>query len=53
MKIRELRRKAEEALGTKFDVRRFHDALLGNGTVPLPVLEPTIDEFIAAEQKRT
>ena len=52
LKIRELRRRAEQALGAKFDVRRFHDAVLGNGSVPLTVLEQVIDEFIAAEQKR-
>jgi uncharacterized protein (DUF885 family) len=52
LKIRELRRRAEQALGAKFDVRRFHDAVLGNGSVPLTVLEQVIDEFIASEQKR-
>jgi uncharacterized protein (DUF885 family) len=52
LKIRELRRRAEQTLGAKFDVRRFHDAVLGNGSVPLTVLEQVIDEFIAAEQKR-
>ena len=52
LKIRELRRRAEQALGAKFDVRRFHDAVLGNGSVPLTVLEQVIDEWIAAEQKR-
>jgi uncharacterized protein (DUF885 family) len=52
LKIRELRAKAEKALGAKFDVRRFHDAVLGNGSVPMPVLEQVIDGFIASEQKR-
>jgi uncharacterized protein (DUF885 family) len=52
LKIRELRRRAEQTLGAKFDVRRFHDAVLGNGSVPLTVLEQVIDEFIADEQKR-
>lgn len=46
LKIKELRRKAESALGTDFDVREFHDAVLGNGSVTLPILEETIDRFI-------
>lgn len=46
LKIRELRRKAEEALGPNFDVRKFHDAVLLNGSVPLSVLEDLIDTFI-------
>lgn len=46
LKIRALRRKAEEALGEKFDLREFHDAVLLNGSIPLPVLESEIDEFI-------
>jgi uncharacterized protein (DUF885 family) len=48
IKIKELRKKAEEALGTDFDVREFHDAVLLNGSVPLPVLEEQIDKFIQA-----
>jgi uncharacterized protein (DUF885 family) len=47
LKIRELRAKAEEALGTRFDVKAFHDAVLANGSVPLDVLEEQIDAFIA------
>jgi len=39
MKIRELRTEAEKKLGAKFDVRKFHDAVLENGAVPLSVLE--------------
>ncbi len=50
LKIRELRARAEQALGTRFDVRRFHDAVLANGTLPLDVLEQRIDAFIAAER---
>lgn len=47
LKILELRRKAEQALGPKFDIRHFHDTLLQIGSVPLPVLEQRIDRFIA------
>ncbi len=46
IKIRELRTRAEEALGEDFDIREFHDAVLLNGSVPLPVLEDEIDRFI-------
>jgi uncharacterized protein (DUF885 family) len=47
MKILEGRRKAEAALGPKFDIRYFHDTVLQLGSVPLPVLEARIDRFIA------
>lgn len=49
-KIRELRGRAEQALGPRFDVRRFHDAVLANGSVPLPTLEQVIDAFIAGDR---
>jgi uncharacterized protein (DUF885 family) len=48
LKIRELRKRAEDALGARFDIREFHDAVLRNGSVPLSVLEGQIDAFIAA-----
>ena len=47
LKIRELRARAEKALGAKFDIRHFHDTVLSTGSVPLPVLEQRIDRFIA------
>ncbi len=47
LKIRELRGKAEQALGAKFDLRHFHDTVLSTGSVPLPVLEQRIERFIA------
>jgi uncharacterized protein (DUF885 family) len=48
MKILDLRARAEKALGDRFDLRLFHDALLGNGSLPLPLLDQQIDAFIAA-----
>ncbi len=50
LKIRELRARAEEALGADFDVRHFHDAVLANGSVPLDILEELINAWIE-EQK--
>ena len=52
LKFRELRSRAEEALGTKFDLRRFHDALLEDGAFPLTLVEAKIDRWIAAEESR-
>jgi uncharacterized protein (DUF885 family) len=49
LKIRELRRKAEEALGEKFDVREFHDVVLRNGAIPLTILESEVQNYIQAE----
>lgn len=51
MKIRELRARAERELGAEFDVRDFHDAVLGNGSLSLPALERQIDDFIAARRE--
>ena len=45
--IQRARAKAERALGPKFDIRAFHDTVLSLGSVPLPVLEARIDQFIA------
>jgi uncharacterized protein (DUF885 family) len=50
LKIRELRAKAEKELGTKFDVRGFHDVVLGSGAVPLGVLEQNVNHWIAEQQ---
>lgn len=52
LKFRELRARAEKALGPKFDLRRFHDAALEAGGIPLSTLEARIDRFIAAEKAR-
>ena len=48
MKMLELRREAEAALGEAFDIRAFHDHLLGAGAIPLDVLEVRMDEWLAA-----
>ena len=52
LQIRRHRREAEEKLGAKFDQRRFHDAILASGSVPLPVLEARMTQFIADESAR-
>ncbi|MFT5424761.1 MAG: hypothetical protein ACI89L_002561 [Phycisphaerales bacterium] len=49
LKISELRAKAETALGDAFDLRAFHDTVLENGAIPLPVLEAQIDRWIAEQ----
>ncbi|HEY9421793.1 MAG TPA: DUF885 domain-containing protein, partial [Thermoanaerobaculia bacterium] len=51
-KFWELRRKAERELGAKFDLRRFHDAVLGSGAMPMTVLEKHVDWWIGEEKKR-
>src|SRR4029078_12091325 len=47
MAIVKARAKAESALGTRFNIRAFHDTVLELGSVPLPVLEARVDRFIA------
>ena len=44
--IEQLRKKAEEELGEKFDIRYFHDEVLCDGGITLPILENKIDSFI-------
>ena len=51
LKIRELRSRAETALGDRFDVRKFHTAVLADGALPLDVLEAKIDRWIAAQPR--
>jgi uncharacterized protein (DUF885 family) len=48
--IKRLRAQAEQALGANFNIREFHDVVLGNGSLPLEVLEKQIQLYIAAEQ---
>ncbi len=52
MKFDELRERARTRLGTKFDLRRFHNMLLDQGALPLDVLERLADGWIAAEAGR-
>lgn len=47
--ISRIRKEAEERLGDKFDIRRFHDRVLEAGSIPLPLLESRVDEWIEAE----
>ena len=49
--ILRLREKAKQALGDKFDIRGFHDEVLGAGALPLDVLEKRIDDWIAEKKK--
>jgi len=51
LKILELREKSKKALGTKFDIREFHDEILGAGALPMNVLEQRIERWIAVKRK--
>lgn len=48
IRIQELRAKAQKELGDDFDIRGFHDTVLGGGSVPLPILEKMVDNWIAS-----
>jgi uncharacterized protein (DUF885 family) len=50
MKIVELRQRARDALGDKFDLRAFHDAVLADGPLPLEVLEARISAWIESQR---
>jgi len=51
LKIRELRTNSEQQLGTRFDVRQFHDVVLGHGAVPLDVLEKQVQDWVAMRRE--
>ena len=53
LKISDLRKRAADRLGEKFDLRRFNDEVLGTGSVPLEALEQHIDAWIAVQAKST
>ena len=46
------RARAEAALGDRFDVKQFHQAVLGSGAMPLGILDKVVDDWIAAEQAK-
>jgi len=50
LKIQELRRRAQEQLGDKFDQREFHDTLLKNGALPLEILEEQVNAYIKTKR---
>jgi len=50
IKIQDLRKKAETALGDAFDIRKFHDTILAGGALPLSIMERRVDQWIAASK---
>jgi uncharacterized protein (DUF885 family) len=52
LKIKELRARATRELGARFDVRKFHNAILDDGPLPLDLLERHIDEWLAIEKRK-
>ncbi|PHZ86679.1 DUF885 domain-containing protein [Paremcibacter congregatus] len=51
IKIRALRQKAEDTLGENFDLRAFHDMIIGNGSLPIAILEEVVNQWIADQKK--
>jgi len=52
IRIQELRKKAETELGDKFDIKGFHDTVLGGGALPLTLLERRVDQWIASQKAK-
>ena len=52
LKILELRDRARTALGNRFDIKAFHDAVLRNGRLPLVLLDEQVDTYIAEVRRR-
>jgi uncharacterized protein (DUF885 family) len=53
LKFRELRERAQKELGTRFDLRAFHDEMLNGGVLPLDLLDSRTNQWIAAQKQRT
>jgi uncharacterized protein (DUF885 family) len=51
LKILELRERAQQALGTRFSYAHFHDVIVGEGTLPLPIMESRVDRWIEKEKE--
>jgi len=52
LKFRELRDRAQKALGAKFDIRSFHDEMLNGGALPLDLLDARTDKWIAGQKSK-
>ncbi|MET0583195.1 MAG: DUF885 family protein, partial [Pseudoxanthomonas sp.] len=52
IRIQELRKKAETELGAGFDIKGFHDTVLGGGALPLTLLERRVDQWIASQKAK-
>jgi uncharacterized protein (DUF885 family) len=52
MKILELRERAKQALGPRFDIRAFHDAILDEGPLPLDLLDARINAWITQQKEK-
>ncbi len=50
-KILDLRQKANAALGDRFDIKGFHDTVLGGGALPLEILERRVDQWVASRKQ--
>ena len=49
LRIQALRKHAEESLGERFDLRAFHDVVVGNGSLPIALLEQLVEEWVTAQ----
>jgi uncharacterized protein (DUF885 family) len=50
LKILELRQRAMDSLGDQYDIKEFHNIVIGNGSLPLEILERLVDDYIADAQ---